>query len=151
LPDASKLATQIDLEIDLQTPMLISISRYLAIVLGILTPLGETIRRWHTWRENPPAFFDDYIIGAFLLMGAWRAGKDINRGRPFLAAAWAFMCGMAYVSFFGQLEANRLGIGDPAPISSGAVAAIKGVGLAVGVMCLIFTLWPTASVEKDHS
>jgi len=131
--------------------MLISISRYFAIVLGILTPLGETIRRWHTWRENPPAFFDDYIIGAFLLLGAWRTGKDINRGRPFLAAAWAFMCGMAYVSFFGQLEANRLGIADPAPISSGAVTAIKGVGLAVGVMCLIFTLWPTASVEQDHS
>ena len=131
--------------------MLISISRYVAIVLGILTPLGETIRRWHTWRENPPAFFDDYIIGAFLLLGAWRTGKNINRGRPFLAAAWAFMCGMAYVSFFGQLEDNRLGIADPAPISSGAVAAIKGVGLAVGVICLIFALWPTASVEKDHS
>lgn len=125
--------------------MLISISRYLAIVLGILTPLGETIRRWHTWRENPPAFFDDYIIGLFLLLGAWRTGKDINRGRPFLAAAWAFMCGMAYVSFFGQLENSHLGITDPAPISSGAVAAIKGAGLVVGAMCLVFSLWPISS------
>jgi len=68
--------------------MLISISRYLAIVLGILTPLAETVRRWSTWRENPPALFDDYILGAFLLFGAWRAGKDASRGRPFLAAAW---------------------------------------------------------------
>jgi hypothetical protein len=131
--------------------MLISISRYFAIALGILTPLAETIRRWHTWRENPPAFFDDYIIGAFLLFGAWRVGKDVQRGRPFLAAAWAFMCGMAYPSFFGQLEDMRLGIADPAPISSAAVAAIKGVGLAIGVICLVFSLWPTASVEKDQS
>ena len=129
--------------------MLISISRYLAIGLGILTPLGETIRRWHTWRENPPAFFDDYIIGAFLLFGAWRAGKSVNTGRPILAAAWAFLCGMAYVSFFGQLEDNKLGIADPAPISSGAVAAIKGVGLAIGVICLVITLWPPLRLEKD--
>jgi hypothetical protein len=129
--------------------MLVSISRYFAIALGILTPLGETIRRWHTWRENPPAFFDDYIIGGFLLFGAWRVGKDVQRGRPFLAAAWAFMCGMAYVSFFGQLEDIRLGIADPAPISSGAVAAIKGVGLAIGVMCLVFSLWPTSPVVKN--
>jgi hypothetical protein len=129
--------------------MLVSISRYFAIALGILTPLGETIRRWHTWRENPPAFFDDYLIGAFLLFGAWRVGKDVQRGRPFLAAAWAFMCGMAYVSFFGQLEDIRLGIADPAPISSGAVAAIKGVGLAIGVMCLVFSLWPTSPVVKN--
>ena len=131
--------------------MLISISRYFAIVLGILTPLGETIRRWHTWRENPPAFFDDYIIGAFLLVGAWRAGKDLDPGRPFLAAAWAFMCGMAYVSFFGQLEDNKLGIADPAPISSGAVAAIKGVGLAIGVICLVFSLWPASTVKQTKS
>jgi len=131
--------------------LLLSISRYFAIVLGILTPLAETIRRWHTWRENPPAFFDDYFIGALLLFGAWRTGKDAQRGRPFLAAAWAFMCGMAYSSFFGQLEDNRLGITDPAPISSGAVAAIKGVGLAIGVMCLIFSLWPAAQVEQSKN
>jgi len=128
--------------------MLISVSRYVAVALGILTPLAETIRRWHTWRENPPAFFDDYIIGAFLLLGAWRVGKDVQSGRPFLAAAWGFFCGMAYVSFFSQLEDIRLGIADPAPISSGEVAAIKGVGWAIGMTCLIFSLWPAAYVEQ---
>src|SRR5258705_11351601 len=98
--------------------MLISISRYLALVFGVLTPLAETIRRWSTWREDPPSFFDDYILGAFLLFGAWRVGKDARTGRPFLAAAWAVMCGMAYSSFFGQLQDNQLGLADPAPLSS---------------------------------
>jgi len=85
--------------------MLISISRYLALVLGVLTPLAETIRRWSTWRENPPTLFDDYILGAFLLYGAWRVGKDVRSGQRFLAAAWAFMCGMAYLSFFANFTA----------------------------------------------
>jgi len=119
---------------------MIKISRYLAIVLGILTPLAETIRRWSTWRENPPALFDDYILGAFLLYGAWRVGKNARAGQRFLAAGWAFMCGMAYFSFFGQLYNLRMGASDPAPISSAWVAVIKGIGLVIGVIALIFSL-----------
>jgi hypothetical protein len=122
--------------------MTIKFSRYLAIVLGILTPLAETIRRWSTWRDNPPALFDDYILGAFLLFGAWRVGKEVRSGQRFLAAGWAFMCGMAYGSFFEQLHRYRLGISDPAPIPSLWVAVIKGVGLALGVMALALTLKP---------
>ena len=120
--------------------MTISFSRYLAIVLGVLTPLAETIRRWSTWRDDPPALFDDYILGAFLLYGAWRVGKDVRTGQRFLAAAWAFMCGMAYSSFFSQLHAIRIGQADPAPISSAWVAAIKGIGLALGVTALVVSL-----------
>ena len=32
--------------------MTIQFSRRLAIAFGILAPLGETIRRWSTWRET---------------------------------------------------------------------------------------------------
>lgn len=120
--------------------MTISFSRYLAIVLGILIPLAETVRRWSTWRENPAALFDDYILGAFLLYGAWRVGKDARSGQRFLAAAWAFMCGMAYLSFFGQLHQISLGEHDPAPIPSTWVAVIKGIGLALGVLALVVSL-----------
>lgn len=131
--------------------MPISISRYLAFTLGILTPLAETIRRWSTWRENPPALLDDYILGAFLLFGAWRVSKDARRGQRFLAAAWAFMCGMAYYSFFGQLYQNSLGLADPAPISSGWVATIKGIGLVVGVTALVLSLWPIPEPQSFES
>lgn len=120
--------------------MTISFSRYLAIVLGVLIPVAETVRRWSTWRDDPPALFDDYILGAFLLYGAWRVGKDVRSGQRFLAAAWAFMCGMAYSSFFSQLHRMKIGELDPAPILSKWVAVIKGIGLALGVIALVVSL-----------
>ena len=131
--------------------MPISLSRYLAIVLGILTPLGETIRRWSTWRENPPALFDDYILGAFLLYGAWRVGKDVRNGQRFLAAAWAFMCGMAYLSFFDQVYRYRLGLSDPAPIGSGWIVLIKGIGLGLGIAALVMSLWPLPPMISERT
>lgn len=120
--------------------MTIRFSRRLAIVFGILAPLGETIRRWSTWREFPPNLFDDYIMGAFLLYGAWRAGRDIRSGQRYLAAAWAFTCGLGYYSFFGQLRSWSLNEIDPAPISSGWMLAIKGVGVTLSVLALAISL-----------
>ena len=118
----------------------ISFSRYLAVVLGLVIPIAETVRRWNTWRADPPALFDDYILGAFLLYGAWRVGRDARTGQRFLAAGFAFMCGLAYYSFFGQLQNLRTGVPDPAPISSIWVAVIKGIGLALGVVGLGLSL-----------
>jgi len=118
----------------------IRFSRRLAIAFGILVPLGETIRRWNTWRDYPPNFFDDYIIGAFLLYGAWRVGRDVRGGQRYLAAAWAFTCGMGYSSFFGQLQSLSLNEIDPAPIPSVWVAVIKGVGLALSLLALALSL-----------
>jgi hypothetical protein len=120
--------------------MNIWLSRNLAIFLGVLTPLLETIRRWHTWQENPPAFFDDFILGGLLLYGAWRVGKDAESGQKFLSAAWGFTFGMAYASLTWQLEQWRLGATDPAPISSGWVVCIKGIGFALAILGFITSL-----------
>ncbi len=120
--------------------MRISFSRYLAIIFGILTPLAATIRRWSILRESSLVLLDDYILGAFLLYGAWRVGKDARSGQRFLAAAWAYMCGVAYLSFFFQLHQISLGEHDPAPISSTWMAVIKGIGLALGVVALVVSL-----------
>ena len=120
--------------------MSILFSRNLAFVLGVITPVAETIRRWSTWRTDPPALFDDYILGGLLLYGAWRVSQDARTGQRFLAAGFAFMCGMAYYSFFGQLHNLRMGVPDPAPISSTWVAVIKGIGLGLGVLGLVLSL-----------
>ena len=113
----------------------------MALVLGVITPALETARRWREVRDMTvwwPAFIDDYLIGAFLLYGAWRVGKDAEPGRAILAAAWAFLCGMAYGSFFGQLA--ELSRSDPSGVSPVLVVAIKGAGLLLGIVGLVLTL-----------
>jgi hypothetical protein len=131
--------------------MTILFSRNLAFVLGVITPLAETIRRWSTWRADPPALLDDYILGALLLYGAWRVGQDARAGQRFLAAGFAFMCGMAYYSFFTQLHNLRMGVPDPAPISSTWIAVIKGIGLALGVLGLVLSLRPLPDDKNLHA
>ena len=120
--------------------MTIKFSRRLAIIGGVLAPLAETIRRWHTWQESPPNLFDDYIMCAFLLYAAWRTGKDVRGGQRFLAAAWAFACGLGYYSFFGQLKSLRSGEIDPAPISSEWVLLIKGIVVTLAIIALVISL-----------
>ena len=118
----------------------IRFSRNLAIVLGIITPLLETVRRWRTWAEVPEAFFDDFILGGLLLFGAWRVGKNPERGQKFLTAAWGFMCGLVYSSFFTQLRRMQAGEIDPAPVASEWVAVIKGIGFALAIVGLFTSL-----------
>jgi hypothetical protein len=120
--------------------MTIQFSRCLAIVVGIAAPLAETIRRWSTWRQSPANFFDDYIMGAFLLYAAWHTGKDLRSGQRVLTAAWAFACGLGYYSFFGQLKSNRLGELDPAPIASGWVLVVKGIAVTLAIIALVVSL-----------
>jgi hypothetical protein len=114
--------------------MTTSFSRRLAFVIGALLPLAETARRWGTWREYPPSLVDDYLAGAFLLYGAWRSGRDAREGQRYLASAWAFACGMGYMSFFGHLK--NIQAPDPAPIPHLAVTAIIGLGWGLAIIAL---------------
>jgi hypothetical protein len=124
----------------LRGEMALTFSRRLALFIGTITPLMEIIRRWHQLADlrSLPVWFDDVLLGAFLLYGAWRAGKDRTSGRPILAAAWGFMCGLAYYSFFGQLQ--HLGEADPSGVSPLWIVSVKGVGLALGIAGLITAL-----------
>jgi hypothetical protein len=120
--------------------MTINFARRLAYVAGVGAPLAETVRRWSTWQDNPPALFDDYLIGALLIYGAWRVGRDARTGQRFLSAAWGFACGMGYASFFGQLYSNRQGVVDPAPVSGYWVAVVKGFAFAFAILALVASL-----------
>jgi len=78
-------------------PILFDFSRHAAWIGGILLPLLESIRRWGT--GNYLLWLDDYLIGAALLLAAWRAHREGVRARPWLAAAWGLACGIGYSSF----------------------------------------------------
>jgi hypothetical protein len=116
--------------------------RYLAVFIGAFCILGETVRRWHTWQEWPPSFFDDYLIGAFLFYGAWRSARDERAGRAWFAAAWAFAGGMGYASFFSHLQTVVLEPArtDPAPIPHVWLTALIGAGWLLCVAALFYTL-----------
>jgi hypothetical protein len=115
-------------------------SRGLAWIFGIGTPLVETIRRWGTWLEFPPATLDDYLLGALLIAGAWASGQRKPFGDRLLAAAWGFTCGMGYSSVFMQQRAYQLGMEDPAPIPTFWVFVIKAVGTTLAAVALVVTI-----------
>lgn len=120
--------------------MNLTFSRRLALVFGVGLPIVETIRRWHQLGDIRwwPAWLDDYAIGGFLLYGFWRTAKDVDSGRPWLAAAWGFTCGMAYSSFFGQLI--RIDEPDPSGVPAAWVVGIKGVGILLALVALAGSL-----------
>jgi hypothetical protein len=119
---------------------MLTFSRRLAIVFGVLLPVVETIRRWHQLGDVAmwPAWLDDLILGGALLFGAWYTTKSVASGRPYLIAAWGLTCGMAYGSFFGQLM--RLDEPDPSSVPTEWVVGIKGIGFLLAIAALVGSL-----------
>jgi hypothetical protein len=127
---------------------MIAFNRWLAIVGGILVPAVEVLRRYHQMLDLSalPFWMDDFILGGFLLYGAWRTRHDIARGMPALTAAWGFACGMGYSSFFAQLATIQTQPTDVSGVSTAMAVTIKGIALAFGVIGLITALmWKPAS------
>ena len=112
----------------------------MAVALGVLLPAAETVRRWNTWRDDPLAMFDDYILGAILLLSAWYAACRPKRRQLVLTAVWGFMCGVGFLSLLGQFRRLQLGEPDPAPISAEWVAVVKSFGLTLAVVALVATI-----------
>ena len=127
--------------------MSIWLSRNLAVFIGVLAPLLDTVRRWKTWTEYPPALLDDYFLGALLLYGAWRVSKNAVDGQRFLSAAWGVALGMIFLSFFGQIERIMRGEADPAPVSSESVAVIKGIGFLIVIIGFVTSLRKVSITE----
>lgn len=124
------------------------ISRILALCVGILLPLAETVRRWGELWAMPAAYLDDWALGAFLVAGAWAAGRN-ESGVRLLAAAWSATAGMGWYSCYGQWRHWRAGAVDPAPISSGAVLAIKIAGTLLAVAALIATIRARSTMRQE--
>jgi hypothetical protein len=116
----------------------------LAIVLGILLPLGETVRRWGHW-DTWIFWIDDFIIGALLLFGAWAVRRRKEHGLRILAAGWGVAFGMLYPSFFNHLEQmSKPDVGRfPHRVLTGMIG-VAFLGSIVG-------LWSFLREERDPS
>ena len=109
-------------------------SHWTAFAAGLALPILETYRRWDSF-SNWPLLLDEYVA-AGLLLYAWRAGQgSLVYSRPYLMAAWAFVAGLAYMSFFGHLE-RRESV-DISGFGTDFVLQVKGFGLALAVLGLI--------------
>src|SRR5688572_13177309 len=110
-------------------------ARWLAMIAGVVLPIGETARRWH--QLGAPrmlfAWLDDWLIRAFLLYGAWRVGRVAVSGQASRAAAWGFTVAIAIGSFLTGV----FGDADPTGAPRGVVVAIKAVMLALGIAALV--------------
>jgi hypothetical protein len=83
-------------------------SRRGAATLGVGLPLLQACRTACFGGGVPallawPIAVDAYVTGAFLLLGARAASRELPSGRFLLAAAWGFTGGIMYRTFFEQL------------------------------------------------
>lgn len=119
---------------------MLKFSRNLAVLLGVVTPLLETWRRWSTWQSDPPAFFDDYVLGALLLFGAWQVSKNARNGQKYLTLAWGFCLAMVYDSFFSQFAVIRSEPVDPSGYATEIAVTVKAIGFILIIIGLITSL-----------
>ena len=115
----------------------LSFSQALAVFTGIITLSAEVVRRRQQLLDAAavPLWMDDALLAVFLLYGAWRIRSHPAAGRAVLAAAWGFMCGLNYYGLFDQLL--RPAASDPSSLVPVWVTAVKGAGLALGIVGMV--------------
>jgi hypothetical protein len=93
---------------------------------------------------------DDYIIGAFLLVGLWLRRRNPARGHAAFAAALGFVCAFGYGSFFGHLQA--LGTPDAGRIPRTWLIGAIGIGWLMTIAALLQTLlWRPEEAPNSRS
>jgi hypothetical protein len=114
---------------------------WLAVVYGVLLPTAETWRRGTEVVSGGvwwPGFFDDWVSGVVLLGAVWMWGRDRVIGRRCLIAAWGFVCGLGYGSFFGNLR--DVGVADPSGVRHGLIVAVLGAGWGLAIAALVVSM-----------
>lgn len=121
----------------------------MALVMGIFLPLAETVRRSNQILELSRFFnwFDDYILGAVLLIAVYLVRRKTNTAIAALIAAWGFVSGALFLSFLGQFDYFRTNTSDPGVFSTSFVAVAKGLILAYMLIGLYFAMKANFSQE----
>jgi hypothetical protein len=82
-----------------------------ALVVGVLLPFLETIRRGPAhWKVDAATMLEDYVGGALLLASGWLSLRSSPRAPLLLLTAWAAVTAMMSISFWDQLESTIRGV-----------------------------------------
>lgn len=102
-------------------------SAKMAVVMGVLLPTAETVRRIHQVLALSDFFdwFDDYILGGILLGAAYLVFKKRKNAVAYLIAAWGIGAGALFLSFIAQF--NYYNGAEPGIFSTTLVAVAKGL------------------------
>ena len=100
----------------------------MAVIMGLFLPIAETVRRINQLNDYKEFFswFDDYILGAILLVSAFMVFKRKKNSVAYLIAAWGIGTGALFLSFIGQFSYYDTPAGDPGIFSTTFVAIAKG-------------------------
>lgn len=125
-------------------------SAKMAIVMGIFLPIAETIRRIDQVIHFRAvlSWFDDYILGAVLLVAAFMVLKNKKNATSYLIAAWGIATGALFLSFLGQFSYYNTPAGDPGIFSTTFVAIAKGVILMYMLIGLLKAIKGNAQFQK---
>jgi len=110
----------------------LSRSAKLALIMGILLPIAETVRRSNQISDlsNFWYWFDDYILGGTLLAGWFLYRSKKLNAVAYLIASWGICVGALFLSLLGQLSRITQDTPDPGILSNHFVFVGKGLILA---------------------
>jgi hypothetical protein len=121
-------------------------SRRLAIAIGVVLPLAETFRALLS-RGPISLQLDHYLMGAFLLYGAWRCRKYDIIGQRYIIAAWAFTSGIGYMILQRYVE-GTINLG-PSLISHIWPAVFIGFGWLFSILGLAASFTSQHNADSD--
>jgi len=110
-------------------------SAYLALLIGILLPAAETVRRFKQLTD-PSYFlhwFDDYLLGGLLLLAVWFYRTNQSYKREWLIGIWGIYTGALLLSTLGQIQTVINGQDDHGVFSVTFVLVAKLLLLVIGV------------------
>ncbi len=123
--------------------MLLTWSRYSALVFAVGLAIGEAAINWGHW-QYAPLWIVDYVIVAWLLAGFWTAR---SRGKlHILLSGWAFTAGVFYMALFISLDPEM----PPLAEGDNTLLVLIGMMLALAVIGFLSTLLACKPVKESH-
>lgn len=97
--------------------------------MGFFLPFAETVRRIRQIADLSEFlnWFDDYLLGALLLISGYLALRQRKNSKAWLIIAWSIATIALLLSLTGEFKYYKLNEADPGIFSTTFVAIAKGL------------------------